>query len=62
MVIPEERKPHSSFFMDLNMMVLTHGGMERTEAEYKKLYNSAGLKLLRVIPTKSPISFIEGSK
>ena len=62
MVIPEERKPHASFFMDLNMMVLTHGGMERTEAEYRELYKSSDLKLLRVIPTKSPISIIEGSK
>jgi hypothetical protein len=35
---------------DLNMMVMV-GGQERTEAEYRALLASAGLRVTRVIPT-----------
>jgi hypothetical protein len=35
---------------DLNMMVMA-GGQERTEAEYRALLASAGLRVTRVIPT-----------
>jgi len=44
--------------MDVGMMVTT-GGRERDESEYAALFESAGLKLLRVIPTKSPWSLLE---
>ena len=46
-------------FMDLNMMVMT-GGCERTEAEYKSLYDRAGLTVTRFVPTGSPFSIVEG--
>ena len=45
-------------FLDLNMLVMT-GGRERTEAEYRKLLNAAGLNLVRVIPTKAVVSIME---
>ncbi|MBZ5576094.1 MAG: methyltransferase [Acidobacteriia bacterium] len=44
--------------MDLNMLVMT-GGRERTEAEYRALLDSAGLRLTRVIPTHTEMSVIE---
>jgi hypothetical protein len=44
--------------MDVGMMVTT-GGRERDGSEYAALFESAGLKLLRVIPTKSPWSLLE---
>jgi len=43
---------------DLEMMVLLNG-KERTEVEFCDLFNSAGLKLEKVIQTKSDISILE---
>jgi hypothetical protein len=40
-------------------MALT-GGRERTEAEFRLLYEQAGLQLTRVIPTPSMLSIVEG--
>lgn len=45
---------------DVNMLVIT-GGRERTEAEYQKLFASAGFKLNKIITTPSPVgTVIEG--
>jgi hypothetical protein len=52
---------HFAKFIDLNMLVMT-GGRERTEAEFRQLYESAGFRLTRVVPTESPFSVIEGVK
>lgn len=41
-----------SSFMDLHMQVMS-GGRERTESEFNTLLQQAGLKLNRVVPTKS---------
>jgi ubiquinone/menaquinone biosynthesis C-methylase UbiE len=60
-VVPETSEPHFSKFIDLNMLVMT-GGRERTESEFRKLYEEAGFKLTRVVPTESPFSVIEGVK
>ena len=35
-------------------------GLERTEQEYSGLFEAAGFKLTRIIPTCSPLSLIEG--
>lgn len=59
-VVPAGNQPHFSKFMDLNMLVLTHGGRERTEAEYRALFEAAGFELARVIGTPSPMSLLEG--
>ena len=45
--------------MDLNMLV-SLGGQERTEAEYRALYEAAGFALTQAIPTRSRVSIIEG--
>jgi O-methyltransferase domain/Dimerisation domain len=60
-VVPENQEPDFSKFIDLNMLVMT-GGRERTEAEFRELYGSAGFRLTRVVPTESPFSVIEGVK
>lgn len=58
-VIPEGNEPHPGKFMDINMLAMT-GGRERTENEFSHLFAHAGLKLLRIIPTHSPMfSIIE---
>jgi hypothetical protein len=58
-VVPESNEPHFAKFIDLNMLVMT-GGKERTQDEFAKLFEAAGFKLLRVIPTEQPTSIIEG--
>ena len=47
-----------SKYVDLNMLVMT-GGRERTEAEYRALLDSAGLRLTRIIPTYTEMSILE---
>lgn len=47
-------------FNDLEMLVMTHGGRERTEAEMAAIFEKAGLKLTRVVPTESPVYVLEG--
>lgn len=44
--------------LDLNMLVML-GGRERTVAEYAALFERAGLRLSRVVPTVAPIALIE---
>jgi hypothetical protein len=46
--------------IDLEMLVMTHGGRERTEAEFARLFEHAGLKLARVVRTQSPVAVVEG--
>lgn len=58
-VVPESSEMHFSKFMDLNMLVMT-GGRERTEAEFRDLYERSGFRLTRIVPTESPFSVIEG--
>lgn len=43
---------------DLNMMVAP-GGAERSEAEYRALFNAAGLNLARIVPTPAFFNVLE---
>ncbi len=49
-------------FIDLQMLLLNKGGRERTEQEFRTLFQDAGLELSRIIPTASMFSIIEGKK
>ena len=49
-------------FIDLQMLLINKGGRERTEQEFKQLFQSAGFQLLKIIPTASMFSIIEGRK
>ncbi len=53
--------PDLSFakLVDLEMLALTVGGRERTEAEFAELFASAGLALTGVFPTHSPVCILE---
>ncbi|KAL9645860.1 hypothetical protein ABK040_003590 [Willaertia magna] len=64
-LIPEkikEKDPQSIVpcLLDLNMLVMCEGGKERTESEFKELFEKCEFKLKRVIPTKSRFVIIEG--
>lgn len=45
--------------LDLNMLAVA-GGQERTEKEYAALFERAGLRLVSVTRTTSPVSVLEG--
>jgi hypothetical protein len=49
-----------SKFFDVAMMVVP-GGMERTEEEYRRLFQTAGFRLERIVPTTTWVSVIEGA-
>jgi hypothetical protein len=53
-------EPDFGKLSDLQMLVFTPSGRERTEAEFRALYEAAGFRLTAVIPTSSPLSIIEG--
>ena len=57
-VVPPGNAPAFAKLMDLNMLVIA-GGRERTEAEYRMLYERAGLALTGVSPTTAEVSLIE---
>jgi len=45
--------------LDLQMLVLTPGGRERTEREFRALLVDAGFELRRLVPTASPFQILE---
>jgi hypothetical protein len=57
-VVPEPGANCFSALLDLNMLVMT-GGQERTKSEFCTLFNAAGYKLTRIVPTVAPQSVIE---
>jgi hypothetical protein len=59
-IVPPRNEPSFSKFIDLNMMVMT-GGQERTETEFADLFEKAGWRLTRVIPTNSIFYVIEAT-
>jgi len=61
-VVPPGNTPHYGKLLDLEMLVLTPRGRERTKAEFARLLHGAGFRLSRVIATKSPLSIVEAAK
>ena len=61
MVVPEDDKPSPAKSFDMAMMVFL-AGAERTPAEYKAMFENAGLALTSITPTASPVSVVEGRR
>ena len=57
-VVPAGNDPSFAKWMDL--MMLTYGGKERSEKQYRELFGLAGLQLTRIVSTTIGISVIEG--
>ena len=57
-VIPTGNEPGLGKIIDLEMLVMP-GGRERTEQEFRDLFDRAGFTLTRVVHTKSPLSVVE---
>jgi hypothetical protein len=60
-IVPETSEPHYSKLLDLEMLT-SPGGRERTANEYEALLAESGLRLTRIVPTRSPFSIIEAVK
>jgi hypothetical protein len=50
------------YLVDLGMLVLTPGGRERTQVEYKNLLESAGFEFARIIQTGGPLDIVEARR
>jgi hypothetical protein len=57
-VVPPGNQPHPAKVIDIEMLFFP-GGRERMEHEWRDLFASAGFRLSRIVPTKSPFSIIE---
>lgn len=60
LVVPAGGQKSFSKLLDLNMLVM-NGGRERTELEYQTLFDAAGLRMTRTIPTMSPLCVLEAT-
>ena len=58
-VLPDGPAPSMGKLADLEMLVMTAGGRQRTEAELRDLLGQAGLRLTRTIPSTSMVSLVE---
>ena len=58
-VIPPGNAPFPGKLLDLNMLVMTEGGRERTAEEYAQLLAAGGFQLERIVPTAAAISVVE---
>jgi O-methyltransferase domain/Dimerisation domain len=61
-VIPPGNAPHFGKLLDLEMLVLTPRGRERTKSEFTALLRGAGFRMTRVVATPSPMSIVEAVK
>lgn len=61
MMVPDLPGPSPAKMLDIEMLVATRGGKERTAAEFQELFESAGLRLVSITPTHSPVCLIEAS-
>jgi hypothetical protein len=58
-VIPAGNAPFPGKLLDLNMLVMTEGGRERTAAQYSQLLGAGGFRLERIVPTAGTVSVVE---
>jgi len=61
-IIKADNKPSFGKFIDLQMLIGTQGGKERTREEFSVLLNGAGFRIAKIIDNATPFSFIEAVK
>jgi hypothetical protein len=61
-VVPPGNTPHYGKLLDLEMLVLTPRGRERTRTEFANLLRGSGFRMTRVVATESPLSVVEAVK
>ncbi|MDB5351756.1 MAG: methylase RsmC [Planctomycetota bacterium] len=58
-ILPPGDRPSFGKLLDLNMLLLP-GGVARTEEEFRRLFEGAGFRLARIVPTQGDLSVVEG--
>ena len=61
-VLPERAemgRAVDSYFLDLEMLVNTPGGRERSESEFREILKAAGFGPPRLVPTTTATSIVE---
>jgi hypothetical protein len=61
-VVPPGNTPHFGKLLDLQMLVLSPRGRERTKTEFARLLRGAGFRMSRIVATASPLSVVEAVK
>lgn len=59
MVVTDEPEPSPAKILDIEMLLVTVGGKERTKDEFAELLASCGFRLSRIVQTERPICVIE---
>ena len=60
--IISSKEPSFATFLDLQLLITHSGARIRTANEFRELFTKAGFQLTKIIPTRSPCSFVEGFK
>jgi hypothetical protein len=58
-ILESSNEPQFAKTVDIEMLVQTRGGRERTRSEWQNLLRAGGFRSSRVIPTASSVSVIE---
>jgi hypothetical protein len=58
---PDDPRCRANVLTDMNMMLMSPGGRERTEVEHRQLLMQAGLQIERVVPTPSLLAIIQAT-
>ena len=48
--LPPGNEPHFGKYVDMNIMLQTEGGYQRSEEDHQSLFAASGFRLSRVIP------------
>lgn len=59
MIMPPGNEPFVGKLIDLESLLTTPGGYERSEAQYRSLLETAGFQVTNIIPTQTANSIIE---
>ncbi len=59
MVIPPGNALFMGKLLDMHMLMVCPGGKERTEEEYRALFEAAGFQLTRIVPTQNAASVLK---
>jgi hypothetical protein len=60
--LPPGNQPHFGKYVDMNVMLQTEGGYQRSEEDHRSLFAESGFRLTRVVPTTSAFSVTEARK
>ncbi len=55
----EQGRAAEAYLLDLEMLVNTPGGRERTETEFRALLSAGAFTTTRIVPTAAPVSVVE---